>query len=631
MLVPPSNTVFDTLAYHRVSTEDQARQERTSIPEQRKATSDKAAQLGRVIESGAAFEDLGASGATAEGRPGFMAMIAYCEAHPRASNPGIVLVLNDSRFGRFDDRDEAWHWRYVLKKLGWIVRFCEGDDLEDGVARDVVRLIGSAQATEYRTNLRRTALRATRAAAEEGRWQNKAPFGYRRLATRNDGSQRVLESAQRKSSDEITRLTLGPEIERDAVRFAFETYATGKVTLSSLVRMLEERFPVRQWVVKTLNDTLKNPAYMGDVVWCRRPADKGLAERGPERPKEEWVVVTDAHPAIVSRDTFAAVQLVFAQHRRETRATAGGYPLSGFITCSVCGKALVGGGGRHGPADDPDRFRVYRDGSAYLRKNPCPGTILMVSKRWLESAVIGAISEVVRDPSVQRVIADEIDRAIAAAMGTSGDRHGDLEREREAIGQQRKRIVDAIAKTILTDREAAVSLAELRSRAEAIDAELERLRFSERRLDGAAALRDRLLTTASQFEATAARVTGPELRELLRPWIYDATIDKPTRRLRLVIRRVPDVFGAPWAEIPAAAHRVAGASKTTVGGGIDSPASRTADGQNNRRARLDPRLVVVRTISLPRRASVRPEQLAGLKRVDRDLRDAFKRRSGGAR
>jgi hypothetical protein len=84
----------------------------------------------------------------------------------------------------------------------------------------VIRLIGSAQASEYRANLKRTARRASRATAAKGRWQNKAPIGYRRLATRTDGAQRVLEAGQRKSDDEVTRLTPGPSDEQEIVRFA---------------------------------------------------------------------------------------------------------------------------------------------------------------------------------------------------------------------------------------------------------------------------------------------------------------------------------------------------------------------------------------------------------------------------
>lgn len=644
---PPPDV--DTLGYMRVSTETQAGEHRTSIPEQRRAIVARATELGRVLRTEAIFEDPGISGATAEGRPGFMAMLAYAESHPRPAGSGVILVLNDSRFGRFDDPEEATHWRFVLKRLGWIVRFCEGDDVEDGVARGVLRFIGSAQASEYRANLKRTARRATRATAEQGRWQNRAPLGYRRLATRADGSQRVLEFGQRKADDEITRLTLGPELEQAAVRFAFETYASGQATLGQLVRLLRERFPCKKWQLGTLNQTLKNPAYVGDVVWCRRPADKGERQRGPVRPSDEWVVVPDAHPAIIRRETFAQVQQRLASNKRETRATAGGYPLSGFIRCTTCGHALVGGGGRRGPEHDPDRNRFYRDGAAFRDPNPCPGRIITLSKRWLEPVVIGAIAEVVADPRIQQLIAEELDRALDAANGGTAAQQRELERERAVLAQKRQRVVDAIGNEVLTGSEAAATMAQIRTRSDAIDAELERLRFAARRLGNVDSLRERLLAVARDFASTAARVTGPALRELLRPWLAEGSVNKETRMLTLVIRRIPDVYGSPWlpATEAAAASGGAGRSHSAISGpraGIVSPVLRPKDGRNNTG---DSRLLVVRHIRIPDPPDLRTEckhghQLSGDNlyrtpegrrecRACRRRRDRDRARAAGAR
>jgi DNA invertase Pin-like site-specific DNA recombinase len=109
----PVATGPDTVGYIRVSTEDQARDEKSSLADQRAAISALAAKLDRALAATDVFGDPGISGQTAEGRPGFMALIKYCEANRRpAKSPGLVLVLNDSRFGRFRDPEEAAHWRF---------------------------------------------------------------------------------------------------------------------------------------------------------------------------------------------------------------------------------------------------------------------------------------------------------------------------------------------------------------------------------------------------------------------------------------------------------------------------------------------------------------------------------------
>lgn len=536
----------DCVGYIRVSTEQQAGENRTSLPEQRRALQDRAGALGRVLDPDAVFVDAGISGATAEGRPAFMAMLAFCEAHPRASGDGVILVLNDSRFGRFDDPEEATHWRFVLKRLGWVVRFAEGDDVMDTFARGVIRFIGSAQASEYRANLKRTARRASRATAAEGRWQNKAPIGYRRLASRLDGTKRVLEAGQRKADDEVTRLTPGPDDEQEIVRFCFATYAAGQTSIHGLVRQLRERWPSKRWSPATLNAVLKNPAYVGDVVWCRRPHDKAEAKKTRVRPRDEWVVVRDAHPALVSRTLFAEVQARLAQNKKETRATSGGYPLSGLITCASCGHGYTGGGGNRGPANDPDRYRFYRDSAVEKIPNPCKtkgtGTL---SKRWIEPAVVRAIGAVVADPRVQSIIIEELDRALEALFDTTSARRQQLTKERTELLGRRGRLVDSIGKGTLENTEAAPVLAQLRAQISGVEAELERLQFSERRATAVSELRDRLVRMAADFEGSALRAGGSALRELVRPWLASATYAKDTRILTLKIRRIPDVMGLP--------------------------------------------------------------------------------------
>src|SRR5207249_4484520 len=107
-------------------TEDQATDRKTSLADQRAALAALASQLGRQLDQ--VFEDAGASGATAEGRRGFTSLVAFCCTHARSPRaPGTVLVLNDSRWGRFRDPEEATYWRVELRRHGWLVRFVEGD------------------------------------------------------------------------------------------------------------------------------------------------------------------------------------------------------------------------------------------------------------------------------------------------------------------------------------------------------------------------------------------------------------------------------------------------------------------------------------------------------------------------
>jgi DNA invertase Pin-like site-specific DNA recombinase len=532
--------VRDTLGYTRVSTEQQATEQKTSLRDQDRLITEKAKSMGRVLDPDAIFTDAGISGATAEGRPGFMGLIRYCENNPRpASAPGMIFVLNDSRFGRFDDPEEATHWRFVLKRLGWRVRFVEGDEVQDTFARGVIRFIGSAQASEYRANLKRTAKRAARSTAEKGLWQQEAPLGYRRLATRTDGAQRVLEIGQRKADDEVSRLTLGPEEEVEAIRTMFDGYANRHLSLGMLMTDMLARFPFRAWSRQTVRMTLKNPAYMGDVVWCRRVTDPVERLTQSVRDKSEWVVVRDAHPAIVSRELHQAVQDRMASNKRRTTATRGGYPLAGLIRCAQCGMHFAGGGGQKGPSDDPDRFRFYKDTGATTRIPVCPPPITTLRKRWLEAVVIDAVAGVVADPVTQKTIREEVQAQMSTARDSEKDRRASLERDRDRLIDQRRRLVNAVASGALKDSEAAGNMAELRTRISASDAEIERMRFAGRSALPDKAEIERMVKLAQDFPVQVRRLNGVALREALRPWIANAVVDKEKRVLTLTLWRVP--------------------------------------------------------------------------------------------
>src|ERR1051326_3684557 len=71
------------LAYIRVSTEDQARDERTSLADQRRAINTLATGLGLTVTDEKVFTDAGVSGATAEKRPAFMALVDFCKRNPQ--------------------------------------------------------------------------------------------------------------------------------------------------------------------------------------------------------------------------------------------------------------------------------------------------------------------------------------------------------------------------------------------------------------------------------------------------------------------------------------------------------------------------------------------------------------------
>lgn len=535
------------LGYIRVSTEDQAREERTSLAQQRAALVTLAAVLEATL--GQVFEDAGASGGYADTRPGFLALLAYCRAHPRpATDRGLVLVLNDSRWGRFPDPEEATYWRFALKRAGWLVRFVEGDETQDPMVRTLVRGIHSSQSAAYREAIQANARRGARGTAAQGYWGNEAPIGYRRaVVTPAHEILRVLDRGQRKASTERVRLTPGPDEEVALIRWLFARYATGTVSCYSLAKEAAARWPAKRWSNVVLRHLLKNPAYVGDVVWMRRPHDPELRRQVAERDPAQWVITRDAHPALVSRDLFARVAALLPRNQRRVRITAGGYPLSGLLRCAHCGDHYIGAGGPKGPPEDPDRFRFYRHASASnSNRHPdtplpeCPDLRTILSRRLVEPAVATAIGEALRQPAGQLAIRRAVDAALGSLSGRAAAQASRARaKERARKEAEIRRLVDLAAAGVFTNIEISKFVNQARARLEALAAEEQRATFAAKRSAGMAAERDRIVARALRYREEWEQCTAAERRAFMEPWIQSATVDRVAGELLLTLNPLP--------------------------------------------------------------------------------------------
>jgi hypothetical protein len=118
------------------------------------------------------------------------------------------------------------------------------------------------------------------------------------------------------------------------------------------------------WAMTTIREMLMNPAYTGDFVWNRRSSAKfhriengravprkavATGTLAPNRPGD-WVVVKDAHPALISRTLFQAAsskrqsrRLDPSEYRYRTGHGAhSSFLLTGLIRCLQCGHTWQG-------------------------------------------------------------------------------------------------------------------------------------------------------------------------------------------------------------------------------------------------------------------------------------------------
>ena len=93
------------------------------------------------------------------------------------------------------------------------------------------------------------------------------------------------------------------------------------------------------WVADTVSGILDKQEYCGDTVNFRTYRKSFKMKKKLDKPKDEWKVFPDTHPAIIDRETFELVQELRKNKRRPNR-TGEVSMFSGLLYCADCGEKL---------------------------------------------------------------------------------------------------------------------------------------------------------------------------------------------------------------------------------------------------------------------------------------------------
>ena len=559
------------VAYLRRSTDKQEQ----SLSDQRREVRRYAEEQGyEVVRE---YVDDAISGTSAEERPGFQRMIADA----RTGEFQAVIVWNSDRFSR-GDVTETEHYRYLLRQADVKVLSVTEDYLaRDGIDGDVLRTVKQFQNRQYSISLSQNTLRgqisAVMAESDPGR---AAPYGYDREILAPDGSVmfrirfcpgRVREvydrggrlqaryekgqSLSKPGKECKARLVLGAPERVQVIRDIFEMCLGGK-GFTSIAAALNARglpAPVRDhWGSTTVKAILENPTYRGDLVWNRRTeakfyriengrAQKRRRQSGEAKvvrtPKDEWLVVPDAVPAVVSREDWDKAQVKVAK-RRGARGGAGHlnrrWLLTGVLECGDCGHKFWGDprckGRRPGRAPVVTSYYTC-SGRRSHGKTICPASSTLRAEH-LEEWVLGKLGTIVATDE------DAIEAATRRFVESVVAEHApatDAERIAREIGQVEDLVtaltmnIDPANLSMLNDR-----LTQLRLRKEALEEELRVAKRAATDHD-IGALRKWARTQLTNLQAAMDGVRNDETREVIGAYVDRIVVWPSEKRGEMVL------------------------------------------------------------------------------------------------
>jgi DNA invertase Pin-like site-specific DNA recombinase len=307
----------------------------------------------RVID-----DDLGQSGTSAEGRPGFQQLIAEISL----AQVGIVLSLDASRLARNNS-----DWQRLVELCGLFgTLIADGERLYDPSNYHDRLLLGlSGMMSEAELHQLKLRLQAgARHKAERGELRLALPVGLVRLA---DGS-----------------ISLDPDQEVQArIRLVFQKFAelgSARAVMQHLLgsglplpvrpRRGPEPHPIHWEPARTSRvlSILKNPAYAGAYVYGRTVRDPTRRKPGQRysgtvhRAFEQWPICLPAvYPAYITWDEFVRNQARLRDNQSRYGQAHPGVPrqgqalLHGIVRCGRCsGWMYASYSGRQG------QYPVYR-------------------------------------------------------------------------------------------------------------------------------------------------------------------------------------------------------------------------------------------------------------------------------
>lgn len=578
------------VGYLRRSTD---RQEQ-SIGDQRKAIDRYALEHGYEVLH--YYIDDAISGTSTEGRKAFQELIT--DAKERDCPFTHVLVYDVKRFGRLDN-DEAGYYRFTLRKRGIeIVYISEGFNGDD--TDDLLRPVKQWQARQESKDLSLVTIRGQLSRVAGGWWNGGTPpFGYdlayfssagllRKIVRYQPDGTKVLLNAQGDMTDEVIergesmksskadRCKLAPSApERvDIVRNIFTWYTRDGLGFKGIADKLNtlgissprggswSRYHGADWSMTTIRDILLNPAYVGDMVWNRLSFAKfhkiadgkavrrnGIPGGGAEQNREaDWIVIPDAHPALVTREQFES-----AKSKRESRRTSHGgqsyrvgkgansrYLLSGLIQCDRCGHYWQGYSTTKGRTrkDGTKVKTYYYTCNGYVSKGNAICHRSVISQEALENWVLDQIADIVQryhhdagEETLRAMIRKELGATQNDVATQSGLTHETLAARKAEITRMVNNALSALTETNRTF---------LNAHLETLRGEMEELNRQEDELNHQVAQHEQVDTAVdAQFAIAAHRLrearkvlvagTIEEQRLIIRAFLRKITFDPDTR------------------------------------------------------------------------------------------------------
>ena len=298
---------------------------RMSTEHQKYSTDNQAAEIRayaerRGFEIVRTYADEGKSGLRIDGRSSLQKL--FSDIDSGNADFEAILVYDVSRWGRFQDPDEAAHYELRCKRAGIIIHYCAEQFENDGtIGSSIIKTVKRAMAGEYSRELSVKVFAGQCRLISLGYRQGGAPgFGLRRMLVDERGQEKgLLDRGEHKSiaTDRVV-LVRGPEEEVATVDEIYRQFVEDGKSERQIADLLNAQGILsdlgRAWTRGAVHQILINDKYAGHNVWGRTSFK--LKSRHVRNDPSEWIRHDQAFPALVSQASFEQARLIIEERSK---------------------------------------------------------------------------------------------------------------------------------------------------------------------------------------------------------------------------------------------------------------------------------------------------------------------------
>ena len=294
---------------------------RMSTEHQKYSTDNQAEEIRRYAERRnyeivQTYADEGKSGLNIRGRLGLQRLIKDVESG--RANFQALLVYDVSRWGRFQDPDEAASYELRCRRAGVAVHYCAEQFENDGsIGSSIIKTVKRAMAGEYSRELSVKVFAGQANLIRLGyRQGGAAGYGLRRLLVDQSGTAKIELGRGEQKSIATDRIILvpGPPAEVAIVEQVYRWFVEGGLSEREIADRLNQRsIPSdldRPWTRGSVHQLLINEKYIGNNVWARTSFK--LKSTHVQNAPTEWIRADGAFAGIVDTTLFERAQAIVA-------------------------------------------------------------------------------------------------------------------------------------------------------------------------------------------------------------------------------------------------------------------------------------------------------------------------------